>query len=126
MLSEKIYIGKLRNKNLFTKSEEIDVINVVIQMAKRKNDCDLDDVISAYLKKKKYCRSLKLFDAKNGNKGDASSAVLSKFEKFLKKQNQKSKNLDDLDFEINFGAFQPTQKVIFLWFQKFLSRGHYT
>ena len=125
MLLEKIYIGKLRNKNLLTKSEKIDVINVVIQMAKRKNDCDLDDVISAYLKKKNYRRSLKLFDAKNGNKGDASSAVLSKFEKFLKKQNQKSKNDDDLDFEINFGAFQPTQKVI-LWFQKFLSRGHYT
>ena len=113
MLLEKIYIGKVRNKNMFTKSEEIDVINVVIQMAKRKNDFDLDDVIVAYLKKKKYCRSLKLFRSQNGDKTDKISPVVLKFESFLKMRNQKSKNDDDLDFEINFGAFQPETKVSF-------------
>lgn len=84
-------------------------------MAKRKNECSLDNAIAGFLKKRKYRKTLKLFGANVSNDGDLNSQLSDRFEIFLKrkiKNELKSKNVDDgLGFEINFGTFQPTQKV---------------
>ena len=81
-------------------------------MAKRKNDCNLDNVVAGYLKEQKFEKTLKLFDSRNGGNEDVISAMLADFANFLKQRDRKNQNgYDDLDFEINFGAFQPVQKV---------------
>ena len=85
-------------------------------MAKRKNDCSLDNFIARFLEKRKYGKTLKLFEAKVSNDGDVNSKAFDGFENFLKEKIKNEHNNDDRDdclgFEINFGAFQPTQKVI--------------
>ena len=85
-------------------------------MAKRKNDCSLDNFIARFLEKRKYGKTLKLFESKISNGGDVNSKSFAGFENFLKekiKHEQKNNDDDDsLDFKINFGAFQQTQKVI--------------
>ena len=79
-------------------------------MAKRENECSLDNAIAGFLKKRKYRKTLKLFGSNVSN-----DQLSDRFENFLKrkiKNELKNKNVDNgLGFEINFGAFQPTQKV---------------
>ena len=79
-------------------------------MAKRKNECSLDNAIAGFLRKRKYRKTLKLFGSNVGN-----DQLSDRFENFLKEKiEHELKNEDEngLGFEINFGAFQPTQKVI--------------
>ena len=84
-------------------------------MAKRKNECSLDNAIAGFLRKRKYRKTLKLFGSNVRNDGDLNSKFSDRFENFLKrkiKNELKNKNVDNgLGFEINFGAFQPSQKV---------------
>ena len=82
-------------------------------MAKRKNDCTLDEMVGEYLKNKKCEKSLKLFAEKvERNKNDRMD-ILEKFVDYLKKKESEKENMEDeeLGFEINFGAFQPEKKV---------------
>ena len=84
-------------------------------MAKRKNECSLDNAIAGFLKKRKYRKTLKLFGSNVRNDGDLNSKFSDRFENFLKrkiKYGLKNEDGNDLGFVINFGAFQPTQKVI--------------
>ena len=91
-------------------------------MAKRKNDRSLDNVFVGFLKRRKYRRTLELFGSEFGNNIAVNSKVFDEFENFLKEkikhEPKKEYADDDLGFEINFEAFQPTQKVI-LNFSKF-------
>ena len=84
-------------------------------MAKRKIDCSIDDLIVGYLKRRKYEKSLHLFEKKNkGSTGRQlkNHDVCQKFIKYLKrKETEKNDEIDDLGFEINFGAFQSAMKV---------------
>ena len=81
-------------------------------MAKRKNDCNLYNVVKEYLKKQKFEKTLELFDSRNDGNRDVNTAMLANFANFLKQRDRNNQNgYDDLDFEINFGAFQPIQKV---------------
>ena len=84
------------------------------KMAKRKMDCGLDDIVTEYLKKVKCEKSSKMFGTE-GSGGSDHSKSLKKFIKFLKQSEMKKekRDEDDLGFEINFGAFQPEQKVSF-------------
>ena len=118
--SGKTYTGKLHNKNLFIRNDtylprRYNCSNF-IQMAKRKNDCSLDNFIARFLKKRKYGKTLKLFESKISNGGDVNSKAFDGFENSLKEKIKNEQNNDDSDdclgFKINFGAFQPTQKVI--------------
>ena len=70
-------------------------------MAKRKNDCNLDNVVAGYLKKQNFEKTLKLFDSRNGGNEDVISAMLADFANFLKQRDRKNQN----------GAFQPIKKV---------------
>ena len=82
-------------------------------MAKRKNDCTLDEMVGEYLKNGKCEKSLKLFAEKvESNKNDK-LVILKKFVDYLKKKESEKENMkdEDLGFEINFGAFQPEKKV---------------
>ena len=84
-------------------------------MAKRKIDCSIGDVIVDYLKKRKYKKTLQLFENKNnsftGRKLE-NYDVCRKFIKYLKiKESEKGDKDDDLGFEINFGAYQSATKV---------------
>ena len=118
--SGKTYTGKLHNKNLFIRNDtylprRYNCSNF-IQMAKRKNDCSLDNFIARFLGKRKYGKTLKLFKSKVSKGGVVNSKAFDGFENFLKEKIQNEQKNDDgddcLGFEINFGAFQPTQKVI--------------
>ena len=95
-------------------------------MAKRKIDCDLDDIVMEYTKKVKCQKTLKLFGTECSGKNDPSK-TLQKFIKFLVQKEKKKENRvkDDLGFEINFGAFQPETKVCFLRILKLNKSGHY-
>ena len=78
-------------------------------MAKRKQDCSVNDLIIGYLKKTKCEKTLKLFEESNEN---GNHDICEKFMSFLKKkETEKENDTDDLGFEINFGAFQPVAKV---------------
>ena len=82
-------------------------------MTKRKIDCNLNDIIGSYFMKKKYQKSLKLFnDNVDQTKNDAKE-ILEKFFCYLNENKTVKKNAkeDDLGFEINFGAYQPDTKV---------------
>ena len=83
-------------------------------MAKRKIDSGLDDIVVEYLKKVKCEKSTKMFRAERSIESGHSKS-LKKFMKFLKQKEIKKENLveDDLGFKINFGAFEPEQKVSF-------------
>ena len=81
-------------------------------MAKRKRECNLDDIVMEYLKRAKCEKTSKLFGIERSGKSDHSKS-LEKFIIFLKQKEMKKKYHveDDLGFEINFGAFQPETKV---------------
>ena len=83
-------------------------------MAKRKIDCSLDEIVIEYLKKVKCAKTIKLFETGSSCESDHSKS-LKKFIKFVAKseKEKENRNDDDLGFEINFGAFQPEQKVSF-------------
>ena len=88
-------------------------------MAKRRIDCSLEEYIIDHLKKRKYRKTLKLFEEQNEDSAKTDSELLSKFTKYLKKKEMKNE-IDHLGFEINFGAFQPEAKVIFCPQYKFM------
>ena len=80
-------------------------------MAKRKHDCSLNDIVVEHLRTSKCERTLKLFE-RQGNA--CNNAMYDDFVSYLKQNEVKKANTDeDLGFEVNFGAFQPEQKVIF-------------
>ena len=82
-------------------------------MAKRKIpiDCSLDDIIGEHFKNTKCEKSLKFFGEKVGQKKKAKMMV--NFFDYLKKKEAEKENVndEDLGFEINFGAYQPNEKV---------------
>ena len=84
-------------------------------MTKRKIDCSLNDIVIEHLKEVKCEKSSKMFGTE-GSGGSDHSKSLKKFIKFLKQSEMKKekRDEDDLGFEINFGAFQPEEKVSFL------------
>ena len=83
-------------------------------MAKRKMD-SLNDYIIDHLKKGNYEKTLKLFEGKNGGSSKENAKICEKFINYLKeKETEKENEIDDLGFEINFGAFKPEPKVSFL------------
>ena len=84
-------------------------------MTKRKIDCSIGDFIIDYLKKRKYEKTLQLFEEANksftGRKLE-NHDVCRKFIKYLQRQeSEKGDENDDLGFAINFGAFQSAMKV---------------
>ena len=80
------------------------------QMAKRKIDCSLNDVIYGYLKKAKYEKTLKLFERKCSNKENIN--LCEDLINYVKRRvAEKLIEEDDLGFEINFGAYQSIAKV---------------
>ena len=85
------------------------------KMVKRKIDCSIGDVIVDYLKKRKYEKTLQLFENKNNSftgRKIENHDLCQKFIKYLQKQeSEKDDENDDLGFEINFGAFQSAMKV---------------
>ena len=89
---------------------------LLIQMAKRKIDCSLNDFIIDFLKKRKYERTLKLCDDKNyGPEKENTKYII--YENFINYviggEFKKETEIDDLGFEINFGAFQTDTRVSF-------------
>ena len=84
-------------------------------MSKRKVESSLDDIVIGYLKKVKCERTSKLLETERSGESDRSKS-LKKFIIFLKQKDIKKEYHveDELGFEINFGAFQPEAKVIFL------------
>ena len=81
-------------------------------MAKRKIDCGLNDLIIAFLKKRKYKRSLQLLEDKNGGSEKENTGIYDNFINYVaEREDKKETELADLGFEINFGTFQPEIKV---------------
>ena len=83
-------------------------------MAKRKINCSLDDVVKEYLKKVKCDKTSKMFGTEHSIESDQNkiSTSMREFQKFLKKKTKENDVEDDLGFEINFGAFQPEKKLL--------------
>ena len=81
-------------------------------MAKRKIDCNLDDIVAECFKKGKYEKTAKMFGT---NRENDPSKVMEEFIEYLKQKEMEKENQveDDLGFQINFGAFKPTTKVSF-------------
>jgi len=78
-------------------------------MAKRKQDCSVNDLIIGYLKKTKCEKTLKLFEKSNEN---GNLDICEKFMSYLKKkESEKENENDDLGFEINFGVSQQVTKL---------------
>ena len=108
-----------RNENLLTIFCEpefdfasIDFISFRGEMAKRKIDCNLDDVVLNYFKRAKYEKTSKMFPAGEGK--SVASKILKEFMRFLKENDKVKKENradDDLGFEINFGAYQPEPRL---------------
>ena len=72
----------------------------------------LNDYIIEHFKKRNYEKTLKLFEEKNGRPTKENSKICEKFINYLKeRETEKENEIDDLGFEINFGAFQPEPKV---------------
>ena len=82
-------------------------------MAKRKIDCTLDEIVWEYLEKRKCEKSRKLYEENIGYHKNDGTKILEKFLNYLKTMQTQKENmkLEDLDFEINFGAYQPEKKV---------------
>ena len=81
-------------------------------MAKRKIDCGLNDYIIDHLKKGRFEITLKLIEEKNGDSKKANSEICERFKNYLMANEIKKENeIDDLGFEINFGAYEPETKV---------------
>ena len=83
-------------------------------MTKRKMDCSLDNIVMEYFKRAKCEKTSKMFGKESSDRNDHSK-LLGNFIKFMKQKRTEKKNRveDDLGFEINFGAFQPMEKVSF-------------
>ena len=85
-------------------------------MSKRESDLNLEEFLVGYFKKRKYQKPCELFE-RNLNQEQhpfGGSRIVEKFRKYLKRNFGKLKNekiVDDLDFEINFGAYQYDTKV---------------
>ena len=72
----------------------------------------LNDYIIEHLKNGNYEKTLKLFEEKNGGQTKENSKICEKFINYLKeKETEKENEIDDLGFEINFGALKPEPKV---------------
>ena len=82
-------------------------------MGKRKIDCTLDEILGEYLKKRKCEKSRKLYEENTGYHENDGIEILEKFMSYLKimKTKKEVKKDEDLDFEINFGAYQTDEKV---------------
>ena len=82
-------------------------------MAKRKIDCSLNEIVGEYLKKKKFKKSLKLLEEKVKHNNNDLNKTLERLFDYLKKTESEKGNIEheDLGFEINFGAYEPQQKV---------------
>ena len=79
-------------------------------MVKRKIDCCLDEIIGEYFKKKKFEKSLKFLKENVEQKTDLNK-TLESFCDYLNKNVSEKADHEDLGFEINFGAYEPQQKV---------------
>ena len=88
-------------------------VEILFQMAKRKIDCSLDEIVGEYLMKRKCEKSRKLFEENFGYHKNDRTKILENFLNYLKiMETKKEIKIDeDLDFEINFGAYQTDQKV---------------
>ena len=82
-------------------------------MGKRKIDCTLDEIVGEYLNKRKCEKSRKLYEENTGYHKNDGTQILEKFMSYLKimKTKKEVKKGEDLDFEINFGAYQTDEKV---------------
>ena len=85
----------------------------LFQMGKRKIDCTLDEIVGEYLNKRKCEKSRKLYEENTGYHKNDGTQILEKFMSYLKimKTKKEVKKDEDLDFEINFGAYQTDEKV---------------
>ena len=83
-------------------------------MVKREIDCDLNDIIGSYFRKKKCEKSLKLFYEKVAQTKNDPAKILWKFFVYLKEKKTDKENVkdDDLGFEINFGGYQRYQSAL--------------
>ena len=83
----------------------------------------LNDYVIEYLKKGNYEKTLKLLEEKNVGPREENSKICEKFKNYLKeKETEKENEIDDLGFEINFGAFKPEPKVSFLLIFEIMSQ----
>ena len=81
-------------------------------MAKRKIDCSLNDYIIHHLKKRRHEKTLKFFEESVGSSKKADSEIFARFKSYLiAKEIKKENEIDDLGFEINFGAYKYETKV---------------
>ena len=84
-------------------------------MSKRESGTILEEFLVGYFKKRKYHKTSKLFEKALIQKHPTGKPWYEeKFQQYLKKKIVKSKNekiIDDLDFEINFDAYQYDKKV---------------
>ena len=81
-------------------------------MAKRKIDCSLNDYIINHLKKRKFEKTLKIFEEKKRVSKKADSEIFARFKSYLITKEIKKENVtDDLGFEINFGAYKSETRV---------------
>ena len=90
-------------------------------MAKRKIDFTLDEIVGEYLKKRKCQKSRKLFEENTGYHENDGTRILEKFMTYLKAMGKKEIKIEDLDFEINFGAYQTDQKVSLIFISTVVS-----
>ena len=85
-------------------------------MSKRESDTNLEDFLVQYFTKRKYHKTSELFERilNQERLPTKSPRCEEKFVKYLKRNIAKLKDekfIDDLDFEINFGAYQYDSKV---------------
>ena len=97
-------------------------------MAKRKIDCSLDEIVGEYLMKRKCEKSRKLFEEKIGCHTNDGTKILENLLNYLKiMETKKEFKIDeDLDFEINFGAYQTDQKVSLIIISRVASPASFT
>ena len=98
---------------LHSKNFQMGLLKSSFQMVKRKIDYDLNDLIGSYLKKRKCEKSLKLLEETVGQTRNGITKMMEAFFDYLKEKEIEKRNVknDDLDFEINFGAYQLDKKV---------------
>ena len=82
-------------------------------MAKRKINCSINDCIVEHLKKQKYEKTLRLFEKECGSMKETSKSYEKFMEYLLAKEIEKENRneIDDLGFEINFGAYESETKL---------------
>ena len=89
-----------------------------MQVAIEDANFELDSIVIEWMKLTKCEKSLKLFQAEVVNETDEvkieqnkKSRVLEEFKKYIREQENKNNQDDDLGFEINFGAFRKESNV---------------